>query len=259
MVYIVYFVREFHLHSRFFYDIIFPVYGSSLRVNKIKKQTFMEESVMRKFAVGVIVGVMTLMFGSVSAFAITPADEAEAKYQAEKEAAEMAKLVADAAEKEETGDVVVIGVAEKEEAEEEYVKAQAEYYAAKEEAERAATEAMALEKEAREAEAAAAIAIDKSNGLYNKVDSYIADENKAYSKYEYAVVINKSNSEIDKLWDEYKALADKTDALIEEQKDAADYADDLIKVCNDAFDDYNAAADRAADWAAEAEAWLAVF
>ena len=214
---------------------------------------------MRKFAVGVIVGVMTLMFGSVSAFAITPADEAEAKYQAEKEAAEMAKLVADAAEKEETGDVVVIGVAEKEEAEEEYVKAQAEYYAAKEEAERAATEAMALEKEAREAEAAAAIAIDKSNGLYNKVDSYIADENKAYSKYEYAKVVEKSNSEIDKLWDEYCALADKTDALIEEQNDAADYADDLIKVCNKAYDNYYAAADRAADLAAETAAWLAVF
>ena len=214
---------------------------------------------MRKFAVGVIVGVMTLMFGSVSAFAITPADEAEAKYQAEKEAAEMAKLVADVAEKEGANDGAVVSAAEKEIAEEEFAKAQGEYYAAKEEAERAATEALALEKEAREAKAAADIAIDKSNGLYNKVDTYIADENKAYSKYEYAVVIKKSNSEIDKLWDEYCALADKTDALIEEQKDAADYADDLIKVCNKAYDNYYAAADRAADLAAETAAWLAVF
>ena len=214
---------------------------------------------MRKFAVGVIVGVMTLMFGSVSAFAITPADEAEAKYQAEKEAAEMAKLVADVAEKEGANDGAVVSAAEKEIAEEEFAKAQGEYYAAKEEAERAATEALALEKEAREAKAAADIAIDKSNGLYNKVDTYIADENKAYSKYEYAVVIKKSNSEIDKLWDEYCALVDKTDALIEEQKDAADYADDLIKVCNKAYDNYYAAADRAADLAAETAAWLAVF
>ena len=214
---------------------------------------------MKKFAVGIIVGVMTLMFGSVTAFAITPADEAEAKYQAEKEAAEQAKLVADAAEREAHIYDISYDVAAKEDAYEDYIQAQAEYYAAKEEADRAATEAMALEKEAREAYAAASVAADKANGLSNKVDSYIADENKAYSKYEYAVVVKKSDSEISKLWEEYCALYDKTDALIEEQKAAAEAAEDLYKDADKIYDNYCAAFDKAADWEAETQAWLAVF
>ena len=187
---------------------------------------------MRKFAVGIIVGVMTLMFGSVSAFAITPADEAEAKYQAEKEAAELAKLVADASEKEGHKDDIVVSIAAKEEAEKAFIKAQAEYFEAKDVAERAATEAMVLEKAAREAKAEADKALDEAKGLANKVDSYKAEADKAYSKYEYAEVVKKAESEIKKLKDEYEELSDKAKALEKEQEGLADTADDLVKEAN---------------------------
>ena len=209
---------------------------------------------MKKFAVGVLVGVMTLMFGSVTAFAITPAEEAEARYQAEKEAAEMAEMAKYADIENAAQDAIVNAATEKESAYDQYVVDQAAYFEAKDAEYFAAIVDAAASRAAAGAKVEYGYAADKANGLQNKADSLAKDADFAQWKYDEAKANKQADSELAKLQAAADGAAAVAEAAQKAAKSAADAAAAAQEACESAISYH---ADTHADWVAAANAMYA--
>ncbi len=214
---------------------------------------------INKATVGIIVGVATLMLGSVMCFASTEADEAEAKYQAEQEELRNAQLIADAAAEDAARDAFNEAAAAVEEAYDNYIKDQAAYFEAKDDEYFKGIYAVDVCSAVPGAKADAGIAKDEADGKSSKVKDREAEEALALSFVVDARNAKLSDAEIDKLEDKYQAAKDAAELAREAADDAADHAADMAEIALDAVADCQAAH---ADWVDAANymyATLAVF
>ncbi len=195
----------------------------------------------KKLAVGFIVGAVAVLFGGVSAFAITPEDEAEAKYQAAKEEAMKAQWVKDAAAEDAAIEAVNKAAAAKETAYDNYIVAQAAYFEAKDIEFFKGIYAIEQLKAVPGAKADLGDAKDKLNGAKSNLSNKEKEEAIAYGYAIDARIKNKSDAEINMLEDKLKAAEDATKQAKKDLDAAGDRVAELTKIAEKTQADADAA------------------